>query len=287
MTAPTVVAIMRETEARQDATGDCLREVLGSTAWRLVCAAELAAVVAEFSPEQLNPTRPNLAKWLEALKQLGLGRAIVPMRFGQAADDQGEIERFLSCRQEHLAGVLDLVGHRVELVVRLTSPVVRTATGGTAGEPKGVAGNVDASAGRRFLLGRKREFFAAAGGDDAETAERIVRLALGKRAIATVHEAPTETIGRGGVCVLVDRACGSEAIGLIRAAAGAEGVSVRITGPLPPLGFSGGHVPIANGAAGAAGADGVDRADSGTRPAHETLPQKAALTRPEAMACER
>jgi len=275
MTSPTVVAIMREADARKDATGECLREVLGGTMWRLVCAAELAAVVADFTPEQLNPTRPNLATWLEVLKHVGHGRAIVPMRFGQAADDQGEIERFLSCRREHLAGVLELVGHRVELVVRVTSPVMQEGAVEIIGAATADAAAVDTSAGRRFLLSRKREFFAAAGGDDAETAGRIVRHALGERAVAIVHEAPTETIRRGGACVLVDRGCASEAVGLIRAAAAAAGVSVRITGPLPPLGFSGGGVPAAAGAGG------------GTGSAHETLPLEVALTRPEGMACER
>lgn len=274
MNALTVLAVLHEADAHADATGECLRELLAGTPWRLIRTAQLAAVVADFAAEQRIPSRPNLGAWLEMLSRLGLGRAIVPMRFGQAAEDQREIERFLTCRQEHLRSVLELVGHRVELVVRVISPGAKERSTQPAGEMKADgSGGTPASAGRSFLLNRKQVFFAAEGGDDAETAERVVRRSLGIRAIAIAPEAPTATIQRGGVCVLVSRASATEAIGLIRMGAKNERVIVHITGPLPPLGFSG----------------GVARARTGSNAetAAATFLPEPTLTRPGTMACER
>lgn len=209
-------------------------------AW-LVTHAGLAAVVVRVATSELVPAAANLARWLGVLETVAEAGPCVPMRFGQTAEDFGEVERFLACRGEHLRGLLATIGSCAEVAIRRTGPESRVAVPATG--PVHAGGG----SGRAFLHSRKAVLVdstgVAASGRLAEEVRGCIARLPGMEAttIRSIRaEPPTGRLPWPGVSVLVERRLAAKLAAGIRSGslAGAFGSGgVTVSGPLPPLSF--------------------------------------------------
>lgn len=207
----------------------------------LVVHAGLAAVVVRMAAAELAPEAAHLARWLALLEAVARSGPSVPMRFGQQAEDDCEVERFLACRSEHLRGLLGTIGSCVEIAIRRTGP-----ESGVEASPIGQV-SAAAGSGRAFLNNRKAVLV------DSTGAAASGRLALEVRhyvaglpgtvatAIRSIRaEPPTPRLPWPGISVLVDRSIAAGLVGSLRSGllAGAFGSGgVTVSRPLPPLSF--------------------------------------------------
>jgi len=207
----------------------------------LVIHAGLAAVVVRMAAAELAPVAAHLARWLALLETVAQAGPSVPMRFGQQAEDDGEVERFLACRSEHLRGLLGTIGSCAEVAIRRSGPEPEVSVP-QVGQATGAAGS-----GRAFLNNRKAVLV------DSTSAAASSRLALDVRqhvtelpdmdiaAIRSIRaEPPTPRLPWPGISVLVERSVAAGLAASIRSGslAGVFGSGrVTVSRPLPPLSF--------------------------------------------------
>jgi hypothetical protein len=225
----------------------------GAMPVRVVEEGGLAALVADVQPGSVQAAKAVREHWrvLDAAVEKA---TVLPLRFGTVmADDQAVREELLGANAEHLAGLLDELGGRVQVTVKGTyvddglmrgvvagSPAVRALRERLKGLPE------EAGYFERVRLGE----LVAAEVDrhrEADTAQALA--ALEPRAVASRVETASAPDAAFNVAFLVARAdlgAFDEAVGALAGTLSGR-IAVRGVGPLAPYSFA--DAELAAGAA--------------------------------------
>jgi hypothetical protein len=178
------------------------------------------------------PGEPALdALWVHerVVERLMAERAVLPMRFGSKADDDGSLREILAARQAPFLAALERVRGRVELGVR----AIRRETPGTpstSGPP--VASTVAAATGHDYLLSKLRD------GRRAEHAAAMLHDPLSPLAVLSRRHQPRSADEVLRASYLVERGTVPRFRATVeRLQRSSPDVAILCTGPWPPYSF--------------------------------------------------
>lgn len=201
---------------------------LDATQLRVVSSEQLSAVVSDSPAASVHVCESALWAHERVVEELMLDRAVLPMRFGSIAPDDGVVRRMLIARQQELISALRRVSGAVELGVRavLQPPATIDA------EPAAMAGG----AGTAYLLTRSRSHRRA-----RELAERLDR-SLGELCRTRIQRQAPSPNPSISAAYLVDRAAvDAFRVQVATLDARIEDAQIVCTGPWPPYSFTGAH----------------------------------------------
>lgn len=192
----------------------------GGTRFRLIGRGAVAAVVSE----QLIPVKPtaaNMRRYDRTMRDLAVRfPAILPARFGTVMAED-ELTFILSSRRASLARALASVRGRVQMTIRLMTPVVEVP----AAPPL-----ADGLTGRDYLTGKARA---------AATSRVVPEFAPIRRAVARWirDERVDRRLGVASIYHLIPRASAAAYQRTAQIAAKEAGMHVVLSGPWPPYAF--------------------------------------------------
>jgi hypothetical protein len=188
------------------------------------------ALLAVVSRHEHPPGEPALdALWVHerVVERLMMQRAVLPMRFGSKASDDGELRAIMAARQHDFLAALDRVRGRVELGVRA---IRREDVGSDHGDR--VTPPAPILTGRDYLLSRLRD------GRRAERAAAVIHEPLAALAVLCRRQPPRVADEVLRASYLVERG------DVARFRAAVERIqrtnrelSILCTGPWPPYSF--------------------------------------------------
>lgn len=192
----------------------------GGTGLRLVARGAIAAVVSDrVTPAK--PTAANMRRYDRIMRDLAVRfPAILPARFGTVVSED-ELMFILSSRRASLARALASVRGRVQMTVRLITPIV---------EVPDVPPWADGLTGRDYLTGKAR----------AAAASRFVpEFAPIRRAVARWirDERVDRRLGVASIYHLIPRASVAAYQRTAQTVARESGIHLVLSGPWPPYAF--------------------------------------------------
>ncbi len=186
-----------------------------------ISVGDLEAIVSRCERASVEATEDALLRHDAVCSALMAEGTVAPARFGSAFADEEGVRREIEARREELGAILERLGERVELGVR----VLRAASSGRKAQPSG-----SGSAYLRARLAERQEALAAA----EQVEERLGRLAAAHR--SRVLETPELLLSAS---YLVER----DAVEAFRAAVeqldrARPDLDLVCTGPWPPYSFA-------------------------------------------------
>jgi hypothetical protein len=188
--------------------------------FRLVGRGAIAAVVSErLTPAK--PTAANMRRYDRTMRDLAMRfPAILPARFGTVVSED-ELTFILSSRRASLARALASVRGRVQMTIRVLTPVA---------EVPDAPPRLDGLTGRDYLTGKAR----------AAAASRVVpEFAPIRRAVARWirDERVDRRLGVASIYHLIPRASAAAYQRTAQTAARDAGIHLVLSGPWPPYAF--------------------------------------------------
>lgn len=216
-----------------DGVGDPPREV------RVLKAGELAAIVSD-APESLRPKRRDLLAHQNVLAEAGAAGCVLPMRFGNVAEDDDAVVAVLDERAEHYGERLRELDGKVEYNVKgshIEEAVLHRVMSENAELRSLAEANRKAGGGSYDDKIRLGELVAAAvQAREAEDAGEVVR-AL-QPVAAAVSEGPQSTGWLVNASFLVARDQAERFLAAVeQAREDLPHLELRVNGPLPPYSF--------------------------------------------------
>jgi hypothetical protein len=171
--------------------GEPLAGVRGQ-ALSVVCAAGLAAAVAELPSAAAAPPVAELLAYSRAVAELHRRQAVIPMRYGCFLEDESAIQRLLVEKRGDYTALLGELEGRVEMGVR----ILLTESVATAAAPPPAATPRDGSQ----YLATRREFYRVREASSLQYQALLDRCSAAFAGLYTQHR--TETGRRDGLVVL-------------------------------------------------------------------------------------